>query len=87
MAPLKCADRTEFKMAEKAGLRSQVFSKWKPEPRGIEEEAVTRSGTWSDAKRVREEREVFGKRASQASFTKQRSKRTRVGQACLLLQV
>ena len=51
VAPLKCADRTEFKMAEKAGLRSQVFSKWKPEPRGIEEEAVTRSGTWSDAKR------------------------------------
>jgi len=57
VAPLKCANRTEFKMAEKAGLRRQVFSKWKPEPRGIEEEAVTRSGTWLDAKRVREERE------------------------------
>ena len=66
---------------------SHEFSKRKHEPRGILVQAVRSKGTWSEQKRVREERVVLGKIASHSTLTKHLSSLTRVGSARLLLQV
>jgi hypothetical protein len=50
-------------------------------------EVVTMRRTWSETKQGLEASELLGKTASHSVFTKQRSRRTRVGSSLWLLQV
>lgn len=66
---------------------NQEFLKRKQQFLGMSIDAVRRRGTWSEAKRVRDERLVFGKEVSHGMLMKHLSRRTKVGHSCLLDQV